>query len=75
MKPPPSRHGIEAYPEVLNARGHVRIHAYEPPHDDPAGGPCWFCLLPEGAPVHRPGARHALSLRAETRGRVARRGR
>lgn len=45
---------------VLDDRGRIKPHPYEPPHDvpDPGSGPCWECVKPRGHKVHRvqPGA-------------------
>lgn len=30
----------------------LKPHAYEPPHDDPAPGPCWLCLHARDDKIH-----------------------
>jgi hypothetical protein len=44
---------LKPAPHVLDKRGRIKFHKFEPPHDDPGVGPCWHCLRPEDAKVHR----------------------
>jgi hypothetical protein len=38
---------------VVDKLGKIVRHTFEPPHDDPGPGPCWYCLRDRDDKVHR----------------------
>ncbi len=50
--PPPPVSPLKPDPRVLDKNGNIKSHVFEPPHDDPGPGPCWYCLKPKSHRVH-----------------------